>query len=353
MKNFLALLMVACCSSAATAQTNSPAPYCGGSIGAISTLQIDSVQLSRLGGAGFSPAMNNVSNYPAFGDRYTFFSNKVFRMPANVPHQLQLAFSGDTAHFLAIYIDWNGDGDFIDVDERVLHRTHSSGQPISKSISAIIPTPGWVMPDTTRMRVVLFEDDGYTYAAGNSAATPCTAFGTGVLNFGEVEDYTIVLAGTPMLTTLPATNIMHNSARLNGKIQRNGAQGVIYFFCSSAPGIHQSATYIPGTDSFYNDITNLQPGQTYTFQTYMNLEAQTPIWGTTLSFTTAPANIRDANGSEHSVFISLSRILRNELSRYKHPLAPHPRPPSFYMMLLEKSPASCYRALMVYLHSER
>ncbi len=75
----------------------------------------------------------------------------------------------------AAYIDWNNDGDFNDADEEVLY---SEDGPTT--VSSVINVPGTALPGKTRMRVIMSRG-GTVNACSN-------------LNFGEVEDYTIMIA---------------------------------------------------------------------------------------------------------------------------------------------------------------
>ena len=78
-----------------------------------------------------------------------------------------------------VWIDWNGDDDFMDEGEQVLQAI--SSQPITDVITLPEGITG-----TRRLRVAL------KYA---SYAAPCTDF-----SYGEVEDYTLSFGETPVLT---------------------------------------------------------------------------------------------------------------------------------------------------------
>jgi hypothetical protein len=71
-----------------------------------------------------------------------------------------------------VYIDWNGDGDFLDAGETVVNRTSSS----SANLTTTFTVPTSAVVGTVRMRVSM----------SDSNQGSCSTF-----NYGEVEDYNI------------------------------------------------------------------------------------------------------------------------------------------------------------------
>ena len=88
----------------------------------------------------------------------------------------------------AVFIDYNRDGDFLDVGETVYTRTASKVTPISGTF--IVPN-NVLFIGTTRMRVSM----KYYSAAGSAPPTSCETF-----TYGQVEDYSINFL--PASTTL-------------------------------------------------------------------------------------------------------------------------------------------------------
>ena len=88
----------------------------------------------------------------------------------------------------AVFIDYNRDGDFLDVGETVYTRTASKVTPISGTF--IVPN-NVLFIGTTRMRVSM----KYYSASGSAPPTSCETF-----SFGQVEDYSINFL--PASTTL-------------------------------------------------------------------------------------------------------------------------------------------------------
>ncbi|WP_051203476.1 GEVED domain-containing protein [Hugenholtzia roseola] len=76
----------------------------------------------------------------------------------------------------AVWIDWNQDGDFADAGEQVVTVARTNATPISRTIS--VPTTA--LAGATRMRISM---------KYNATPTACETF-----SYGEVEDYTVVIA---------------------------------------------------------------------------------------------------------------------------------------------------------------
>lgn len=78
-----------------------------------------------------------------------------------------------------VWIDYNGDGDFVDAGEQVFSRNKTT----ATSVSGTFTVPSTAIIGATRMRVSM---------KYNSNPTSCEVFAS-----GEVEDYTIQIAATP------------------------------------------------------------------------------------------------------------------------------------------------------------
>lgn len=98
---------------------------------------------------------------------------------------------GVSIHYVAVFIDFNGDKDFDDAGEMVLNQNIDKGTVTNPStISVSIPSTATV--GITRMRVMVFEDDDFTFGTMPSPAPrPCTADATGSFDWGETEDYNV------------------------------------------------------------------------------------------------------------------------------------------------------------------
>jgi hypothetical protein len=87
---------------------------------------------------------------------------------------------------VAVYIDWNQDGDFLDADETVY--TYSATTGLATIPVGTVDVPGTALLGSTTMRVVLTE--------GSSIPPSC-----GTYSYGETEDYTVIVASAPPCNT--------------------------------------------------------------------------------------------------------------------------------------------------------
>lgn len=271
------------------AQTNNSAPYCGGGFDGSNSLHIDSVGM--LGNTFVS--MQNQSGLPAFSNRYTFFNNKQLDLLRGTSYSFRIKHAGDTAYFLAVYIDYNIDGDFDDAGERVTQVLRTPSQAIPKDFQTNFTPPATATLGMTRMRVIVFQDS--QYAVGNSNAIPCTNFSGGVLNWGECEDYVVRMAARPTLTTLPATDVTLTSAKIRGAVTWNGVTGIPYFYLNNSINTIPPDAGSIYSDTVYASLTGLLPNQVYTFAVGANTDNYSSA-GVTLTFVTALTSVRDANG---------------------------------------------------------
>ena len=130
----------------------------------------NSSNCTTTGGAG--SLMNRYSDY-------TYLSGPV----VHVGDQVNISVTKGTCggfygERIGIYIDWNQNGILTDAGENVFTSTYATGSP-SQVISTTITIPNGVVLGSTLMRVV--------YVEGSTVA-PC-----GTYNWGETEDYTIVV----------------------------------------------------------------------------------------------------------------------------------------------------------------
>ncbi|WP_313501801.1 M4 family metallopeptidase [Kaistella carnis] len=128
----------------------------------------------------------------------------------------------------AVFIDYNGDGDFSDAGETVFTKAASKTTPVSGSITI----PGSAITGNTRMRVSM---------KYNGIPTACETF-----SYGQVEDYTLNIKAAGTVTTLvntvadtvnvypnPVKDILNINAKgdynyqlisIDGKIVKDGNQ---------------------------------------------------------------------------------------------------------------------------------
>ena len=107
-----------------------------------------------------------------------------------------------------IYIDWNIDGDFDDVNENIA-TIPPTQSPSNHSINFTVPANA--VPGQSRMRIVMQNHSGQTL----NQAGPCS---NNIAWYGETEDYTIIVSGSVVppvtylwndgQTTQTATNLL-------------------------------------------------------------------------------------------------------------------------------------------------
>lgn len=109
----------------------------------------------------------------------------------------------------AVFVDYNGDGDFDDANEKVL----SKNGVFSTSVSGSFVVPTTAKNGLTRMRVVLKD--------GTSSPSACGSF-----TFGQVEDYTVNIVGNNLISNL-INEDQASSAREIVSIYPNPAQDIL------------------------------------------------------------------------------------------------------------------------------
>lgn len=127
----------------------------------------------RIGNVKFG-TINNTSTGTAGYENFTSISTNVTRGTSYTISITPVWTSIVYSEAYAVYIDYNGDGDFTDSGERVWTRTGSTTSPVTGSIT--IPSSATL--GTTRMRVMM-----------QYSSVPSSSCGT--YTYGQVEDYTL------------------------------------------------------------------------------------------------------------------------------------------------------------------
>lgn len=147
---------------------------------------------------------------------------------------------------IAVWIDYNGNGDFSDSGELVWSRTASTATPASGTFTV----PATALTGATRMRVSM---------KYNGVPTACEAF-----SYGEVEDYTVNLQTgaadmtPPSTPTLTASGTTQTSTNLSWTASTDnvGVTGYDVFQGSTLAATVTTTTY---------NATGLTAGTAYTF----------------------------------------------------------------------------------------
>ncbi len=123
-------------------------------------------------------SINKSSGCNGYADYTGISTNLQIGASATLTVNNGLAFTGDQC---GVWIDWNNDGDFLDANETIT----VSGTPGLGPYTASISSPAGTSSGAKTMRIRIT----YTGSVSSCGTTP----------YGEVEDYTINLTGTPGL----------------------------------------------------------------------------------------------------------------------------------------------------------
>ncbi|RYE23067.1 MAG: T9SS type A sorting domain-containing protein [Sphingobacteriales bacterium] len=171
---------------ASNAQITDPSPYCPGGFdddnGNFTVPHsIQEVKISSLD--------NTSSSTAAPGKHYTYYNNIAApELAVGYGYDLSVTFDyPSTVHYINAYIDFNHDNDFDDQGEMVLEQTVHGTR--TNPAEALVNVPGDAVLGTTRMRVMIFEDDKYMMSGGLHGF----ACSNDTLDWGETEDYDLNL----------------------------------------------------------------------------------------------------------------------------------------------------------------
>lgn len=210
-----------------SAQITSPAPYCDGKYddGFMPVPHyISKVSLGTL--------TNTSGNTQYTGQHYVYYNNLTApNLVKNSTYTLNVTHDGGTTiHFLAVYIDFNKDNDFADAGERVLQKTINDPSAIPNPAITQITIPSGASTGITRMRVMVFEDDDYTWAQNNLNAISCTNDAGGFFDWGETEDYNVNITTTSNINETESlathTYLFPNPASHSILIENNGKETI-------------------------------------------------------------------------------------------------------------------------------
>ena len=184
------------------------------------------------------------------------------------PISISPGFSGNAYNeYYKVWIDFNNDMDFNDTGELVF-----AAGPTAATASGIITIPSNTYQGNTRMRVSI------KYGGPPSA---CEIF-----SYGEVEDYTIELGGTPIVCDPPSglsvINITETTATLDWtSVDEALDYNIRYRVLNSANWIT-----ISDIDQTSYNLTGLFPGVSYEVQVSSNCASNTnSAWSSSVEFT--------------------------------------------------------------------
>lgn len=145
----------------------------------------------------FNTINNIASGCATDGVNYSDFSNQSTVVDEGTTYTLSVKPTPDYSEYFAAYIDWNLDGDFLDADE-----FHDIGQvPAGTTETIDITIPTGQAPGERIFRVIC--------RFGNNALTAADGCGGTGFNYGEVEDYRVILA-EPCLANITVNQDYNN-----------------------------------------------------------------------------------------------------------------------------------------------
>ncbi|MEZ4888189.1 MAG: GEVED domain-containing protein [Chitinophagales bacterium] len=173
------------------------------------------------------------------------------------------------------WIDFNRDGDFSDANELV----YDAGSSQSGSVTPNIAIPSSASTGSTRMRIAM----KWTGASDTALPNHC-----GTFEFGEVEDYTLVVSqgAAPVVcnrpTTVNAANISESSATINWS-NVSGSTGYNIRYRKQGSGWNYSVA-----TSNFKSLTGLDAGSNYEVEVQSKCASNTTSdYSATKSFTTS------------------------------------------------------------------
>lgn len=185
MNHFMLVVSVITAASS-YAQTTDPAPYCnGGYDDGFMPVEhyISKVSIGTLD--------NNSGTTQSAAPHYTYYNNlSAPELTKGDNYELSVAHNGGASiHYVAAFIDFNNNQQFDLPEECVLHQ--SIHDQVNNPSVATITIPATATEGVTRMRVMVYEDDEFTWVEDAPKALPCTDFSDGSFDWGETEDYNI------------------------------------------------------------------------------------------------------------------------------------------------------------------
>jgi phosphodiesterase/alkaline phosphatase D-like protein len=277
------------------AQSTNPSPYCDGKFDDVDGTfpvndQIKSVSIGTL---------TNASNAQFAAPHYVFYNNLATpNLTIGSSYQLSLKFYVAGGSGYGVWIDYNRNSVF-DANEKVAGSTANGWLALGDNIAAnsTITIPATALSGTTRMRVRIVEDDMYTAVNGaNIAACNTGTSAEAIMDWGETEDYTVMLIGSatnnPAVNSTVASTITTTTATLGGSVNANGGASCTVSFeygTTTSYGQTKAATPATVTGSTLTNvtgaITGLTSGTLYHYRTKVVVGNQS-YFGSDKTFTT-------------------------------------------------------------------
>lgn len=220
-------------------------------------------------GGGVQNITNNNTGCGNTSTSYRHYSQLRHRGDLNSTVNFSVTIGASYPQGVAIWVDWNQDGDFKDKGEDVYKPTSTISAGGTRTGSFNIPLSANV--GVTRMRV-------------RSSYSTTSIPDCGAANYGECEDYDFeVISNCPTVPTVNITNFNSQSVAFNWA-PANNSVGYEYAVTTSANGPNKAQGSTPNQTA---TVTGLAPSTNY-FVHVRNECSKYPSSWTTVPFTTLP-----------------------------------------------------------------
>ena len=190
-KIYLTGMFAAIGSFTAFAQSTNPSPYCVASYDDGEFMLPRAITEVRL-----ESLVNTTGETQFSAPHYVYYNNLAApTLVKGQSHTITVKTVPDQIiHFVAAFIDFNGNNQFDLASEMILGKTiHYDEMEGEYTVSFTVPMDA--ISGITRLRVMAFVDDVYTWEDNNTAFLACTAFNGGQIDSGETEDYNVQITG--------------------------------------------------------------------------------------------------------------------------------------------------------------
>ncbi len=235
--------------------------YCSASGGNNSFEWISNVRINTI---------NNTSTASAGG--YGNFTGTSTSLNKGSAYSLSLSpgFASTTyTEYFKVYIDWNGDLDFIDAGENVYT---SAGTTTTVSSNITIPTTA--ITGSVRMRIIMSDA---------SISSSC-----GTITYGEVEDYTLNIQTATTSCANPSGLLASSISSSSATLSWTAVSGASSYSVQVKPSTSTTWTTYSATSNSYS-LTGLTASTTYNWQVRTNCNTLSSSYLAGTNFTTASA----------------------------------------------------------------
>src|SRR5690606_12526691 len=191
--------------------------------------------------------INNTTGGNTGLNNYTGQTATVDKDLAGQEYTLSVSIEADSNEYLTVFIDWNQNGTLNDPGETYVLASATSG---SGPFTIQVTVPAEAVLGSTRMRVIL------NYGG---TPTPCTS-----PEYGEIEDYTVIVLGTPPACPAPTAFQVTGVTPATASLSWSGTGNFIVEYGLS--GFTQgTGTEVPvsGTSTTLSPLTEGQAYQAY------------------------------------------------------------------------------------------